>query len=214
LKYAYDKEKAQQLIAAEMEKLGATLVDGKWQYNGEPVEIIVLIRVEDERRLIGDYVATQLEDIGFTVTRDYKTAAEASPIWIRGNPGDGKFHIYTGGWITTAVPRDLGDNFSIFYTPRGQAFPLWQAYTPSEEFDKVALDLENRAYKTIEERTELMGKALELALQDSVRVWLVDRASITPLRLKCRLLRTSTAQCMVRSCGRTPSAAKARWAAQ
>lgn len=182
LKYAYDKEKAQQLIAAEMEKLGATLVDGKWQYEGEPVEIIVLIRTEDERRQIGDYVATQLEDIGFTVTRDYKTAAEASPIWIRGNPGDGKFHIYTGGWITTAVPRDLGDNFSFFYTPRGLAFPLWQAYTPSEEFDKVSLDLENRAYKTVAERTELMGKALELSLQDSVRIWLADRASITPLR--------------------------------
>jgi len=105
LKYAYDKEKAQQVISAEMEKLGATLVDGKWQYNGEPVEIIVLIRVEDERRQVGDYVANQLEDIGFTVTRDYKTSAEASPIWIRGNPNDGLWHVYTGGWITTGTGR-------------------------------------------------------------------------------------------------------------
>ncbi len=187
LKYAYNKEKAQEIITAEMEKLGATLVDGKWQYNGEPVEIIVLIRVEDERRQIGDYVANQLEDIGFTVTRDYKTSAEASPIWIRGNPNDGLWHIYTGGWITTAVPRDLGDNFDFFYTPRGLPQPLWQAYTPSEEFDKVALDLVNRAFKTIEERTELMGKALELALQDSVRVWLADRASITPMRAELQV---------------------------
>lgn len=187
LKYAYDKEKARELIGAEMEKLGATLVDGKWQYEGAPVEIIVLIRTEDERRLVGDYVATQLEDIGFTAIRDYKTAAEASPIWIRGNPGDGLFHIYTGGWITTAVPRDLGDNFSFFYTNRGLASPLWQAYTPSEEFDKVALDLENRAYTSIEQRTELMGKALELAMQDSVRVWLVDRAAITPMRAEVKV---------------------------
>ncbi|HRU94820.1 MAG TPA: ABC transporter substrate-binding protein [Anaerolineae bacterium] len=83
LKYAYNKEKAQEVISAEMEKLGATLVDGKWQYNGAPVTLIGLIRVEDERRDVGDYVANQLEDIGFTVTRDYKTGSEASPIWMR-----------------------------------------------------------------------------------------------------------------------------------
>ncbi len=187
LKYAYDKDKAQELIGAEMEKLGATLVDGKWQYEGAPVEAIVLIRTEDERRLVGDYVATQLEDIGFTAVRDYKTAAEASPIWIRGNPADGLFHVYTGGWITTAVPRDLGDNFSFFYTPRGLAFPLWQAYTPSGEFDQVSMQLENRDFTTIEERTALMSQALELALQDSIRIWLVDRASITPMRAEVRV---------------------------
>ncbi|MEN4010404.1 MAG: ABC transporter substrate-binding protein [Bellilinea sp.] len=187
LRYAYDLEKARELLGAEMEKLGATLVDGKWQFEGEPVVIIVLIRTEDERRIIGDYVATQLEEIGFTTVRDYKTAAEASPIWIRGTQSDGLYHVYTGGWITTAVPRDLGDNFSFFYTPRGLAFPLWQAYTPSEEFDQLALALENREYTTLEERTEMMSQALELSMQDSVRVWLVDRAAITPMRAEVRV---------------------------
>jgi ABC-type transport system substrate-binding protein len=85
-KYAYDKEKAQAAIATEMETLGATLVDGKWSYKGEPVEIKVLIRTEDERKTIGDYVSTQLEDIGFTVTRDYKTSAEASSTPRAGSP--------------------------------------------------------------------------------------------------------------------------------
>lgn len=182
LKYAYNKEKADEVISAEMEKLGATKVDGKWQYEGAPVEIIVLARTEDERRLIGDYVANQLEDIGFTAVRDYKTAAEASPIWMRGNPADGKFHVYTGGWITTQVPRDLGDNFSFFYTSRGLAVPLWQAYVNTPEFDQVAERLENRDYKSMDERRELMKSALELALQDSMRVWLVDRSSVTPKR--------------------------------
>ncbi len=182
LKYAYNKEKAQEVIGAEMEKLGATLVDGKWQYNGAPLNLSVLIRTEDERRLIGDYVANQLEDIGFTVTRDYKTAAEASPIWLRGNPADGKFHVYTGGWITTAVPRDLGSNFQFFYTNQGLAVPLWQAYVNTEEFYKLSERLANNDFKTMDERTEMMAKALELSLQDSIRIWLLDRASITPKR--------------------------------
>ncbi|MBX3000942.1 MAG: hypothetical protein KF893_20640 [Caldilineaceae bacterium] len=180
--YAYNPERANEVISAEMEALGATLVNGVWQYEGEPVEISVLIRTEDERRLVGDYVATQLESIGFTAIRDYKTAAEASPIWINGNPGDGLFHIYTGGWISTAVPRDLGNNFAFFYTPSGLGSPLWQAYTPTEEFNSVAEQLDNQLYTTLEERRDLMAQALELAFEDSVRVWLVDRLSVTPVR--------------------------------
>jgi peptide/nickel transport system substrate-binding protein len=180
LKYAYDKDKAQEVIGAEMEKLGATLVDGKWQYNGAPVELIVLIRTEDERRDIGDYVANQLEDIGFTVTRDYKTSAEASPIWMRGNPADGLFHIYTGGWITTAVPRNLADNFLFFYTNQGLGVPLWQAYVNTPEFYDLSERLAYSDFKDMEERTAMIAEALDLSLQDSVRIWLVDRTSITP----------------------------------
>lgn len=180
--YAYNPARAEEVITAEMEALGATKVDGQWQYEGAPVELSVLIRTEDERRAVGDYVATQLESLGFTVIRDYKTAAEASPIWINGNPGDGLFHVYTGGWITTAVPRDLGSNFQFFYTPQGLGSPLWQAYTPTEEFAEVAEKLGNQLYTTLEERRDLMAQALDLAFEDSVRIWLVDRNSVTPVR--------------------------------
>lgn len=186
-KYAYNKEKAQEIISAEMEKLGATLVGGKWQFDGAPVEISILIRTEDERRDIGDYVGNQLEDIGFTVIRDYKTAAEASPIWLRGNPADGLFHIYTGGWITTVVPRNLADNFAFFYTDMGLAVPLWQAYVNDPEFYDLADRLQNSDYRTAEERRELMARALELSFVDSHRIWLTDRGSITPKRVEVKV---------------------------
>jgi len=180
--YQYDLERAKAVFDEEMPKIGAEMSGGVWTFNGEPVEISVLTRTEDERRLIGDYVATQLENIGFTAIRDYKTAGEASPLWISGDPAAGAWHVYTGGWITTQVPRDLGDNFSFFYTDRGLASPLWQAYTPEEEFDTLAERLENRDYATLEERREMMARALELSFKDSVRVWLVDRAAIAPMR--------------------------------
>lgn len=180
LEYAYNPDRAREVITSEMEGLGAEMVDGQWQYEGEPVEIIVLIRTEDERNEIGDYVANLMEDLGFAVTRDYKAAAEASPIWIRGNPGDGLFHIYTGGWVTTAVSRDQASNFDFFYTPRGLSFPLWQAYTPSEEFDTLADRLGRRDFKTLDERKELFAEALALSMQDSIRIWLVDQLSASP----------------------------------
>jgi peptide/nickel transport system substrate-binding protein len=180
--YSYDKDRAAAVIAEEMEALGAELVDGTWTYEGEPVVISLLIRTEDERLQIGDYLGNQLEDIGFEVFRDYKTAAEASPIWISGNPADGLFHIYTGGWITTVVPRNLAGNFDFFYTERGLASPLWAAYQPSPEFDDLALRLANSDFRTPEERRDMLAEALQLAIEDSTRVWLIDRASITPRR--------------------------------
>jgi len=180
--YAYNKEKAQEVISAEMETLGATLVDGKWNYKGAPVEIILLIRTEDERREIGDYVGNLLEDIGFTTVRDYKAGADASPIWMRSDPNEGQFHIYTGGWVTTVVPRSLADNFAFFYTDMGLPYPLWQNYKNDPEFYELARRLYESDYATLEERAEMMARALELSLKDSVRLWLVDEASITPRR--------------------------------
>ncbi len=180
LKYAYNKDLAAELIGEEMEALGATLEGGKWTYEGEPVEISVLIRIEDERMQIGDYISNQLEDIGFTVIRDYKKAADASPIWYDGDPNDGLFHIYTGGWITTVIPRDLGDNFAFFYTDLGLPAPLWMNYKNDPEFYDVAEKLAYQDFGSLEERAELIGKALNLAMEDSARLWLYDQNSITP----------------------------------
>ncbi|HEY64529.1 MAG TPA: ABC transporter substrate-binding protein [Caldilineae bacterium] len=181
-KYAYNMDKAKAIIEEEMKKMGAELVDGKWTYNGNPVTIKFIIRTEDERKEIGDYVANQFEAIGFTVERMYKNRTEASALWIRTDPAEAQWTMYTGGWITTAIDRDQGSNFSFFYTPRGIPVPLWQAYTPSPEFDEVALKLENNDFATMEERGELFRKAMELALQDSVRVWIADQKSFSPYR--------------------------------
>ena len=182
LKYAYDPERARRIIAEEMEKLGAQLIDGVWHYKGQPVEIIVLIRIEDERRAIGDYVASQLEDVGFVVQRLYRSATDAAPLWQSADAAEGRMHIYTGAWVTTAIVRDQAHNFDVFYTPRGYATPLWMAYQPSPEFDEVADRLGRRDFTSMEERGRLFRRALELALEDSVRVWLTDQMTFTPRR--------------------------------
>ena len=121
---------AEAVISEEMQELGAVKVNGVWHYNGEPVEIIVLIRVEDERREVGDYLASLLEDLGFVVDRQYKTAARRPPIWISSDPNEGLFHIYTGGWVSTAVDRDLGNNFDFYYNPRGLPYRFGRPTSP------------------------------------------------------------------------------------
>ncbi len=185
--YSHNPEKARGVITEQMQKLGAELKDNKWYYEGEPVKLIFIIRVEDKRREVGDYVATLFETLGFEVDRQYKTAAEASPIWIGGDPADGRWHLYTGGWVSTVINRDLAGNFNFYYTPRGRPDPLWQAYKPDPEFDELADRLGRRDYHTWQERQEMMAKAIQLAMQDSVRVWLVDQTDIWARRKEVTL---------------------------
>jgi peptide/nickel transport system substrate-binding protein len=179
-KYAYDLEKAREVMAEEMEAMGAELVNGKWTSNGAPVTIIFLIRVEDERRGIGDYVSNQLEEVGFTVDRQYKTSAEASALWVRSDPCEGLWTMYTGGWVTTAIARSVADNLEFFYTPRGYPIPLWQIYTPTEAFDTCADRLNRNDFASLDERRALMDECLMLSMEDSIRIWLNDRKSFTP----------------------------------
>jgi peptide/nickel transport system substrate-binding protein len=181
LRYQHDPERAGRVITAEMEKLGAERSPaGRWLYNGQPVRITILIRTDDARQRVGDYVANLLEDLGFEAERSYRTAEEASRIWIAGDPMAGAWHIYTGAWITTVISRDQADNFSYYYTPRGRPEPLWQAYTPVPEFDDIADRLQRRDYATWAERQRMMARALELAMANSVRVWLVDQLNVWP----------------------------------
>jgi peptide/nickel transport system substrate-binding protein len=180
LRYQHNPERAERVITAEMEKLGAEHSGGRWLYKGQPVRVTVLIRTDDARQRVGDYVANLMEDLGFRAERNYRTAEEASRIWIAGDPKAGAWHIYTGAWIATVINRDEAGNFSYYFTPRGRPEPLWQAYSPTPEFDDIADRLERRDYATWEERQDMMTRALELAMADSVRVWVVDQLNVWP----------------------------------
>jgi peptide/nickel transport system substrate-binding protein len=108
------------IITPHMEALGCTLVGDKWQYGGEDVELKMLIRSDlSPYPAAGDYVSDQLEAIGFTTVRDYKTSGEAVWIWLFGDPADGEWHVYTGGWGIPTIPRDQAE------TPGGQTTASW-----------------------------------------------------------------------------------------
>ncbi len=178
--YAHAPEQAKRAITTEMQKLGAVKEKGIWKYKGKPVILKFLIRSDDTRKQIGDYVANLFEDLGFNVSRQYRNPEEGARVWFGGDPASGQWHLYTGGWISTIINRDETQNFSFYYTKRGRSAPLWQAYNPSAEFDAVAEKLERRDYTTLQQRQELTAEALELSMRDSVRIWLTDQTNIFP----------------------------------
>jgi len=174
-KYKHDPDKAKEIIFNELEEMGAEQVGGKWTYDGEVVTLKMLIRTEDQRKEIGDYVSDLLEGLGFETDRMYRTSAEAAPIWLYGDPADGEFHIYTGGWISTVISRDDADNFAYYYTDMGLPFPLYMAYENDPGFYEAARKLDAGDWTTWEERMELMRKCAFWALEESERVFLVDQ---------------------------------------
>ncbi len=176
--YAYDFDKAKEIITAEMEGLGATMENGVWAYNGEPINLIFLIRIEDTRLEIGNYVANQLEEMGFQVERVERTSGELSPIWF-GEPSECQWNLYTGAWSQTAVDRNSGDNFDFFYTPSVPWLP-WSVFEPSEEFSEISRRLLNNDFANKEERAELYRQILPMAGELSTRVWVTSRTTLVP----------------------------------
>jgi peptide/nickel transport system substrate-binding protein len=188
--YAYNLDKANAIVTERMTALGAVMgADGKWMNaDGKtPVVIIGIIRTEDKRKDIGDYFCNQLEKIGFTCDRQYKTRTEASPIWNGRTPAlaDGGFNFYTGGWITTAISRDDGTNFDYFYTELGGTAPLNVAQKNDPAYHNAdntgcADKLWVNNFATMDERAQLFKECLYLSMKDSNRIWVVDQISFSP----------------------------------
>jgi peptide/nickel transport system substrate-binding protein len=185
-KYSYDFEKAREIFTTELEKMGAKFIGGRWYYNDEWIEIKFLIRNDDiQRWQIGDYVANQMEKLGFQTDRRYGKSAELSPIWAQPIPSTGQFHIYTGGWIATAIDRDAGDDFAFFYTKLSlmaiYGYTLWEYKENDPEFYDIADRLNRGDWTSWEERNQLWRRALVLCMEDSNHVWLVNTAPPFPM---------------------------------
>jgi len=172
-KYAYDFEKAKMMIFEAMGRAGATFEEGKWMYQGKPVVIKFSIRVEDLRKSIGDYISTQLEKVGFTVDRMYHRAAVAFRVVYSGDPAEGAWNLYTEGWAYTGISA-YEDTDAYFYYVSPGTDAVHTVYRPSPLLVDVATKLNEGKYADLAERAALVRAANELALKDSVRIFLVD----------------------------------------
>ena len=148
---------------------------------GEPVELTLLVRTEDERKEIGEYLATVLEDLGFQPNIQYGLSGELSPIWF-GDPHLGVWHVYTGGWISTVISRDDGPDFGFFFTDLQPWGPLWAEYGHDQPWFTEAEKLWNNDFTTMAERADLFETCLYGSMEDSARVFIVTQEAYSPFR--------------------------------
>ena len=184
--YAYNPDRAKEVIDAEMPGMGAELgADGKWQFNGEPVTLAFMIRPDGDgtRKPMGDYFANQLETVGFTVDRQYKTSSEAFAIWLDTPAQDGQWSLYTAGYSPSGLGtlRDESANIQQSYlNTRVQAGEPYISNVSDPEFQKLGDDLAKGVYVEKEARDAAMRRALELSLEDSLFVWTIEQQVYSP----------------------------------
>lgn len=180
-KYAYNFDKADEVISAEMEAMGAVKnADGKWTYNGQPVKLVGLIRSEDEREFIGNYVCDQFEKLGFACERQIRTRTELAPIWQQGVVENGEFNFYTGTNYWPNLLRDEGSGFLQNYCPDVAGTTTEAAFTCTDELHTVAQALYVNSFKTMDERRDLFATALKLSLENSSYLPVVNKVGFFP----------------------------------
>lgn len=184
-KYAFSLEAAKAIIDPEMEALGYTIEDGKYMFNGEQAKVVFLIRSDGDltRQAWGNYLSDNMEQIGFAVERREGAGSDLSPVWIQSDPAEGQWHMYTGGWGASVLDRDQSNIFQeMFLNTSAQGIPVFLANVSDPEFQELGDRLARGDFKTLEERHEMMLRALELSLQDSLQVAVVDSKRFVPYR--------------------------------
>jgi len=149
---------------------------GKWMVKNSAgvyhdLVLNFVIRTEDIRKDIGNYVADQLGKLGFGVNRMILSGGAAFAIVYNGPPETGAWQLYTEGWAATALTA-WSDSDPNFFSCGGEGSNIWNMYTPPAELVTVCEDLLNAQYTNLAERQALFEAATRLSLKDGVRVWI------------------------------------------
>ncbi|MEM4038803.1 MAG: ABC transporter substrate-binding protein, partial [Nitrososphaerota archaeon] len=177
--FRYDPEYAKKIISEAMTKAGAVMKEGKWYYGDQPVKLKFIIRIEDERRLIGDAIATDLEKLGFEVERLYHPFGVAIEKVYLTDPRDFEWHLYTEGWGKGAPEKYDSSTINQMCAPWFGYMPGWQEpeywnYV-NDEIDSLGKKISLSEFQDLETRNKLYREATELCIHDSIRLWVATR---------------------------------------
>ncbi|HEX7818827.1 MAG TPA: ABC transporter substrate-binding protein [Nitrososphaeraceae archaeon] len=174
--FKYNPNLAQDMIEKTLISNGATKIDGKWTYKGSPISIKLMIRSDDlPRKSMGEILANQLENIGFTVQRDYGDLNKANLVVYGTDPQELSWQVYTEGFGGTSQfvrynPSTAAQMYSSYFGRMpGWANPSYWNYQNSS-LDNVTQSIAFSNFTSQEERNELLRHAISLGIQDSVRI--------------------------------------------
>ncbi len=180
----YAPEQARRDIEEAMKEAGAEMVDGVWNYEGRPVRLKFIIRLEDERRDFGDLLAAELEQAGFMVERAYRNFAPAIFTVYSSDPQVFQWHLYTEGWGRGAAQRYDFASVNQMNAPWLGNMPGWQEVGfwqyENAQLDEIGQTIFTGQFQSKDERDQLYRQAIEIALDESVRLWVVNRLDSFP----------------------------------
>lgn len=184
-KFGYNPDYARAVVTDTFTRLGAEMKGGIWYYKGKPVQVIGIIRQEDERLDIGNYFADQLEKVlGIKVLRQILPFGEAIPKVYFTDPRDFEWGFYTEGWGKGAIDRWDPWNLAQFAAAWLGWSPGW-GDTTYWNYRNDTIDEYSRAtalgqIKSKEEFIDYIRKGTELGILESIRIWIAATLSTNP----------------------------------
>ena len=177
LKVRYDANFAKNIIKDAMTKAGATMDStGKYVIEGKPVTVKILIRNDDLlRKSFGDYVASELDKIGFTVLKEYGDLTKANRIVYGSNPADLEWNMYTESVISNSFVRYNPGTVTQMYAPwfgnmPGSQNPVFWQYSNST-IDNLTQNLMFNNFTSEQERNEILQRAESIGIEEAVRLF-------------------------------------------
>jgi peptide/nickel transport system substrate-binding protein len=149
-----------------------------WTYNGEPITIKFLIRVDDPNGRLkeGRYIADQIEKAGIKVERLEWDRKKCLDVCYNDNPAKFEWGIYTEGW-GAGETRQYWDNIvSQMYAPwsgyqAGGGNPDFWNYT-NQEMDDLTQKVQNGQCKDEADYWSSILKAMDMGLTEATRLYI------------------------------------------
>nr|AFK24867.1 solute binding protein-like protein [uncultured archaeon] len=179
--FRYNPQLAESMITEALTNAGATKEDDKWMYNDRPITIKFLIRQDDApRKSMGESLASKLEEIGFTVQKEYGDLSKANTIVLGSDPAELQWQIYTEGFAGTSVfvkynPIITGQMYGSWYgrMPGSQNPAFWNYQNST--LDEITQRIFFFNFTSEEERNELVRQAVKAGIQESVRIFVAQK---------------------------------------
>lgn len=179
-----DIDAALKAAAALPENKGRLARSGPWwTFDGEPVSVKFLIRVDDPTLRLpeGRYIADQIEKSGIRVERLEYDRVKARSLWGQSDPKEYGWNLYTEGW-------NGGQTYAYWETSISQMYAPWFSNMPGQgngafwnyqnaELDKLTSDASNGRVKDAADYYGKLFKAVEIGLKEAVRVFIAAQTT-------------------------------------
>lgn len=178
--FKYNPTLSEEIISKSLIEKGAVKMNNKWKMENNEIEIIIFIRSDDPvRKSIGEILSAELENMGFTVKKEYGDLNKAFVVVYGSNPADSKWNIYTEGWGRSAFVKYDSIGLSQMYSPWFSNMPGFNdpAYWNYEnkKLDGLTQEIYKGSFETVEKRTQLIQEAVVEGINESVRIFLASK---------------------------------------
>ncbi len=179
-----EADAAMNAAAALAQNKGKLLKNGPWwTYNGTPISIKFLIRVDDPTLRLpeGRAIALQIEKAGIKVERLEYDRAKCRSLWGQSDPKDYSWNLYTEGWVG-------GQTYAFWETSISQMYAPWFANMPgmknsgfwnyeNSELDRLTGDAANGRVRDTTDYYSKLLRATEIGMKEAVRVFVATQTT-------------------------------------